>query len=277
MALKDILVHVDSSTACAKRLKASADLASAHGAHLTGLYVLPAYSLPGFVEADIGSELRAAQEKARRERADAAEAAFKEATGPADVVSEWRCVEGAVGGTLIEHGRYVDLVIMGQVQEDDPYSVDASSLNDVLLRSGRPVLCIPYIGAQPVVGKNVIVAWNASREAVRAVNDALPLLKRAEKVHVTAINPTDGPGGEGDIPCADICLHLARHGVRAQAHTVRARDIEVGDILLSRASDEDADLIVMGAWGHSRFREVVLGGATRALLEHMTVPVLMSH
>lgn len=277
MALKDILVHVDSSKACAGRLKAVVGLASSHGAHLTGLYVLPTYTLPGFVEADIGTELRAAQEKARRGRADEAERAFKGVTDPADIVSEWRCIEGPVGDTLVQHGRYADLVVVGQVQEDDPYSVDGAVLNDVVMHTGRPVLCIPYIGAQATIGKNVLVAWNASREAVRAVNDALPLLEQAEKVHVMAVNPSGGAGGEGDIPCADICLHLARHGVPAEAHTVRARDIDVGDMMLSRASDEDVDLIVMGAWGHSRFREVVLGGATRALLEHMTVPVLMSH
>jgi nucleotide-binding universal stress UspA family protein len=277
MALKDILVHVDSSKACPGRLKAAVGIASAHGAHLTGLYVLPTYTLPGFVEADIGTELRAAQEKVRLGRSSEAEKLFKDATDRADIACEWRSAEGLVGETLAEHGRYVDLVIAGQHQSDDAYSVEITTLNDLVMRCGRPVLNIPYIGAPPAIGKNVLIAWNASREAVRAVNDALPLLEQAEKVHVMAVNPPGGAGGEGDIPCADICLHLARHGVPAEAHTVRARDIEVGDMLLSRAADEDVDLIVTGAWSHSRFREIVLGGVTRALFDHMTVPVLMSH
>jgi nucleotide-binding universal stress UspA family protein len=122
-----------------------------------------------------------------------------------------------------------------------------------------------------------MVAWNARSEAVRAVNDALPLLEQAEQVDVLAINPPPGEAGDGDIPAADICLHLARQGVKAEAQSAQAKDIDVGDLLLSRAVEENVDLIVMGAYGHSRWRETVLGGATKHVLEHMTIPVFMSH
>ena len=122
-----------------------------------------------------------------------------------------------------------------------------------------------------------MVAWDASRLATRAVNDALPILRKASKVHLLAINPEGGREGHGDVPGADIGLHLARHGVKAEASSIHAEDLEAGDALLSRAADFGADLIVMGAYGHSRWRELVLGGVTRHLLNHMTAPVFMSH
>jgi nucleotide-binding universal stress UspA family protein len=149
----------------------------------------------------------------------------------------------------------------------------------VILGVGRPVLVIPHSGEFPVIGERVLVAWDASRLATRAVNDALPLLESAREVVVMAVNPRteEGERGHGEIPSADICLHLARHGVRAEAQHLYADDLGVGPLLLSRAIDEGIDLIVCGAYGHARWREIVLGGVTRHLLEHMTIPVLMSH
>jgi nucleotide-binding universal stress UspA family protein len=123
----------------------------------------------------------------------------------------------------------------------------------------------------------VLVAWNASREATRAVNDALPLLEKAGRVTILAVNPRGGIGGHGDVPAADIALHLARHGVRAEAaHTV-ATDIPDGEALLSYAADIGADMMVSGGYGHSRARELVFGGVTRTLLHEMTIPVFLSH
>jgi nucleotide-binding universal stress UspA family protein len=136
---------------------------------------------------------------------------------------------------------------------------------------------VPYAGTFKTIGQRVLVAWNAGREATRAVNDALPLLEGAAKVTVLAINPHGGLRGHGEVPGADIALHLARHGVRAEASAIKSDDVEIGALLLSQAADLNADLIVMGAYGHSRLREVVLGGATREILRSMTVPVLLSH
>jgi nucleotide-binding universal stress UspA family protein len=132
---------------------------------------------------------------------------------------------------------------------------------------------IPYIGAPQNLGKKILVAWNASREASRAVADAMPMLEAADSVEVFAVEPN----GMGDAPGADIAAHLARHGINATANKTTGLDIDVGDVLLNQAADSGADLIVMGGYGHSRMRELVLGGATRHILEHMTVPVLLSH
>jgi nucleotide-binding universal stress UspA family protein len=123
----------------------------------------------------------------------------------------------------------------------------------------------------------VVVAWDASREAARAVSDALPILEKASSVTVVTVNPRERDYGHGDVPGADIAVYLARHGVKVDVQRIDARDIDVGNMLLSHVANDSADLLVMGAYGHSRLREVVLGGATRTILGEMTVPVLMSH
>jgi len=149
--------------------------------------------------------------------------------------------------------------------------------DQVTLASGRPILVVPYAGHFETVGRRVLVGWNATREAARAVNDAMPLLAAAEMVTVLTIDAREGPHGHGELPGADISLHMARHGVKAGIERTVSADLSVGDVLLSRAADLGADLLVMGAYGHSRARELLLGGATRALLRSMTIPVLMSH
>lgn len=275
MPFRDILVHVDEGKSCESRLAVAARLAAAHQARLTGLFTRLLPRLPGYVSAQLGPEVQLMQDKYAREVAARAQEAFNKAAGLAGVSTEWRVAEGDAIEAVALHTRYADLVVVGQT---DPDSEDQSRLADhLVLDAGRPVLVVPYVGRYETMGRKVIVAWNASREATRAVNDAMPFLQAAEKVTVLAINPTGGPNGHGDVPGADICLHLARHEVKAEAAYLKAEDIDVGNMLLSRIADEDADLLVMGAYGRSRLREIVLGGATRHILDHMTVPVLMSH
>jgi nucleotide-binding universal stress UspA family protein len=139
------------------------------------------------------------------------------------------------------------------------------------------VLVVPHTGSFTSVGRRVLVGWNASREATRAVHDALPLLAGAESVTVSAVNPRRGLGAHGEEPGSDIARHLARHGVRVTVEHTAAPEIGAADILLNRASELSADLLVVGAYGQSRLREFLLGGVTRSLLREMTVPVLLSH
>jgi len=176
------------------------------------------------------------------------------------------------------HARYVDLTILGQL---DPDRGDADLIRPrpehVTLASGRPILVVPYAGHFETVGRHVLIGWNATREATRAVNDAMPLLAAADVVTVLTIDAREGPDAHGELPGADISLHLARHGVKAEVERTVSAGIPAGDVLLSRAADLGADLLVIGAYGHSRVRELLLGGATRSILQSMTVPVLMSH
>jgi nucleotide-binding universal stress UspA family protein len=274
MTLKHILLHLDAADSCTARVEAAIGLASRHGAHVTGLYVLPDIVYPAYVSVHIPADILRAQQQRLRDEAEKTGTVFQETLARAGVAGEWRCVEGFAERQIRLHARYSDLVVIGQTEENPVFPAYAELPDQVVLGAARPVLLIPYIGFKEPPGKRILVAWNGSREAVRAVHDALPILQQAERVEVLAVNP---PAAEGDIPTADICLHLARHDVRAEASQTMTQDIDVGDILLARVSDHDIDLLVVGAYGHSRLRESVLGGVTRYLLEHMTVPVLMSH
>jgi nucleotide-binding universal stress UspA family protein len=165
--------------------------------------------------------------------------------------------------------------VIGQPHAADASGVEPDFAERLLLSGGRPLLIVPYAGEFGDVGKRALVAWNASREAARAVTDAIPLLREAQGVQIVAFDPEGAAHGE--IPGADIGLYLARHGIKVTVSQQTAPDVDVGNQLLSRAAELGSDLIVMGGYGHSRLRELVLGGVTRTLLGSMTVPVLMSH
>ena len=278
MAIKDLVVHIDNSQACEKRLNAAVQLAQRHEAHLTGVYVMRSLAdLMMYPIEPVGASARDMIQKPLLEARDKARTMFDAVTDASGIASEWRESEGSVVGSLSTSAHYTDLLILGQHQPDDVADQSESVADRMVMGCGRPCLVIPYIGAQDVIGKQVLVAWNAHREAVRAVNDALPILQGADQVSVLAVDPPTGSSGEGAIPCADICHHLARHGVKAEAVSKTAVDIDVGNFLLSHAADLNTDLIVMGAYGHSRVTEMILGGVTRSMLDQMTVPVLMSH
>jgi nucleotide-binding universal stress UspA family protein len=289
MALKDLLVHVDTDAGCAARVDIALALAARHEAHLTGLHVMAWPRLPGYVEMELPRSFLELQHAHLLERAQRAEKSFHERARRVGVPAEWRVAEGDVVETVKLHARYADLTVVGQGRDVKDAPGELALLPEELaLGVGRPVLIVPRYGAFATVGERVLVAWNGTREATRAVNDAIPLLKAAAKVTVLAVDPADEAAPR--VPSADIALHLARHGITAdialhlarhgitvEAASTRSVDIGVGDVLLSRAADLGVDLIVMGAYGHSRIREMALGGATRHILQHMTVPVLMSH
>lgn len=279
MPFKDIVVHVDESKHCGTRIDLALRLAADHDAHLSGVYVKQPVNLPAYVAAQVGPEVIEVHNKLAAEAAAKAEGVFTSKANKAGVSGEWRVWEGAIDEVVALHGRYADLSVVGQ---SDPEGESASDAIDVpghvVLYSGRPVLIVPYAGSFKRLGEHVLVAWNGSRESARAINDAMPFLERAKTVTVLAVNPNRGGGGDlGDLPGADISLHLARHGVKAEATQLFAEDVEVGDMILSRISDIGADLVVMGGYGRSRLRELVMGGASRHLLHHMTVPVFMAH
>lgn len=278
MAFRTIVVQADNRKSAPARIDYACRLAARDDAHLIGICPIPFANLAADFGAVATPEIIELQRRYLVEDAERAKSSFEENARRAGVRTEWRQPEGHPSAILAQTGRYADVVVVGQDDPDDSaMSAPARLVEDLLFAVGRPVLAIPYIGAPETLATRVLVAWNASREATRALNDALPLLKRAERVTVLSVNPSPGDRGDGDVPSADICLHLARHGVKAEAAQTQARDIEAGDVILSRAADEGADLIVMGAYGHARLREQILGGVTRTLLGHMTVPVLMSH
>jgi nucleotide-binding universal stress UspA family protein len=274
MTIKSILVHIDDRKTSTARLELALKLADRCKAHLAGLHVVAPVYVPPYMAAELGSEIFETQKRVGDEMAAAAEALFKKAAQKVDIESEWRRDEGYPGEVVAMHARYADITVVGQ---NEPEGGANDIAETVMMDSGRPTLVVPYAGRFERLGERVLIAWNASREAARAVKDSLPLLAQARSVTVMAVNPKSGPTAHGDVPGADISLYLARHGVKAEATQVFADDIDVGDMLLSRASDLGSDLLVMGAYGRSRLSELVLGGATRQILSEMTIPVLMSH
>lgn len=277
MGFKDLLVIVDNDPACASRVEVARRLAEAHEAHLTGLHVMPMpRPMPMYPEVAMSTSLETRQRRELEEAAARAATLFQDRTRGTAARTEWRVVEGHPLEVVTVHARYADLIVLGQGRDLGETSADLSSLPaDLVLAVGRPVLVVPRYGDFPSVGAKILVAWDASREATRAVHDALPLLRRAGKVTVLSIDPEDT--GEPRTAGGDISLHLARHDVPVQTATLGGADIAVGDLILSYGADHGIDLIVMGAYGHTRLRELILGGATRHLLRSMTVPVFMSH
>lgn len=283
MALRNLLLIVDETKACARRIDAALAMARTHDAHLTALYCVAEPWSPG---PPIVPE--AAVEEEHRLEAESTEkvlSAFRDKAERAGVHHDTRSVRSgaaAVGDTIALHARYADLAILGQVDPDDIPVAGRHVVEHVLLACGRPVLVIPYIGApeqggEVVFGRNIMVAWDASREAARAVGDALPILERADHVDLVTVDPVADAHRHGEEPGADIALELARHGVDVEVEQIAARDMRPGDVILARLADRGSDMLVMGAYAHSRVRELVLGGVTRSVLEQMTVPVLMSH
>ena len=274
---KTILVHIDPGKTTPARLDVAVELANTFGSHLACLYAVKTEPMPsGAMEAR--EMLLEARKRLQAEYAQAARRSYDECLRRTGFDrAEWRESRMDPVEAMVLHARYADLVVIGQQNPEWESGVDKHFERALPIAVGKPVLVVPYAFERRPVGRRVLVAWNASREATRAVSDALPLLKRAAQVDVVAFDPARSSAAHGEEPGADIALYLARHGVKVTVARVDAPDLDVGGQLLSRAFDLSADLIVMGAWGHSRLRELILGGVTRTLLESMTVPVLMAH
>lgn len=277
MAIGDILVHVDNSRSMPGRVHAAVELARRHDAHLTGLYVIEIPVLPSYAEAQIPMEIINAQRAILVSVATAAGREFRDIADRAGISSEWRCVEDRQIDALSLHARYTDLLIVGQADPDDPECSSRGLADHLALSSGRPVLVVPVGGVSGVIGENVVVAWNARREAVRAISDAMPFLESANRVSVVTVNASAADPENAGIPAADIGLHLARHGIETQTKSLYGAPAGIGELLLDAVREESADLLVMGAYGHARFREVLLGGVTAHVLANTTTPTLLSH
>lgn len=277
MSYKTILVHVDASPHCEQRVRAAAALAVQHQAHLIGAAMTGiSHYIYSNDNIDFSQMVVAMHVEAMQEKALAALQRFEALAAEAGVDSvETRFLNDDPENALAMQARYADLVVVSQTDIEDAEARLTPGLPAyVMLTSGRPVLVVPYAGDFPALGSRVLVAWDGGMEATRALTNALPMLERAAQVTVAVFNPD--AEAHGAQPGADIALYLARHGVKVDVTELHTR-INVGDALLSLAADQQSDLIVMGGYGHTRLRELLLGGVTDTILRTMTAPVLMAH
>lgn len=273
---KTILLHINDERRVGQLVDAATRIASDNEAHLCAVYVLP--PIPTGSATPTGSSLIKKHLEPFRSEAARIRSAFEAATRNRPFVAEWRMIDARhrqLADALLAVARTADLVIAGQRDRGWPLSPILDCPEHLALQSGRPVLLVPHAGRFANIGRRVTIAYNGKRESARAAFDALPLLQRAETVRIVWIDPSHGD--DGDVPTADLAAALARHGVRPVAAVSFGDNLKVGDTLLSGLADDGSDLLVMGAYGHARWREIVFGGATQHILDSMTVPVLLSH
>ncbi|WP_018719325.1 universal stress protein [Arhodomonas aquaeolei] len=277
MSWKDLLVYVDEGAALDDTLALAARFAERFEAHVAGLAVVP-FRLP--LEMSQPSRIRDYGTRMRR-RLETLEQHFGKALSRQN--GEWRAHDGFTeGGERLEvisrHARYADLILMGQ--PDVSSDVDAPPVDlpaQVAVASGRPVLAVPHGGWSGAVGDHVVVGWNGSREAARAISDALPLLQTAKTVRVQVFTGRNRLDGHGELPGSDIATMLSRHGVIVEVVRDAGGSADPASSLVAAAKDSGADLIVMGAYGQPRVRELVLGGTTHEMMRVMDRPVLLAH
>lgn len=282
MSYKTILIHVDKSINAEQRFQLAMSIAEREDAHLIGAALTGVsryiYQQQSVIGTDPGmAEFLRAPVKLLRGRANEALKEFERIAAASGRSFERQLVDDEAGSGMSLLGRYSDLIVVGQTNRDDPntpYAVDLPEY--VAMGSGRPVLVVPYAGRFEQAGNRVLVAWDGSVSATRAVANAIPMLKRAQTVIVAVINPDSKGTEHGEQPGADIALYLARHGIKVNVVRSDTKS-DPGDALLCLADDHASDLMVMGCYGHTQFHEILLGGVTRRVLGAMTVPVLMIH
>jgi nucleotide-binding universal stress UspA family protein len=277
MIIKDVVVSLSVTEGGSFTGDYAVSVADAFEAHLTGIAFVYDPVIPVASTGYIPPEVIETQQRDSQNAAKAAIDRFAAATARSGVAAEPTMLPASFAGAGEQFSfiaRRFDLAIVGQA-EPDKAAVEELIAESTLFESGRPVIVVPYIQKAPLKLDRVMVCWDGSRPAVRAIADAMPLLERAGQVEVVII--ANEASKQDEIPGADMGEHLARHGLKVNINRIVDADVDVADMLLSHAADSSADFIVMGGYGHSRLREFVLGGVTRSILRSMTVPVLMSH
>jgi nucleotide-binding universal stress UspA family protein len=276
--VKDIILNLELDKSRDSVRDYAISIAETFDSHIAGVAFADGSNIPGFFTPDVPSRILtsivAEQDRAARDAIVRFEAAAKRSS----LSAEPRLVTQSEFGPPVVFSaiaRRFDLSVVMQSSDDQGANNDIL-IEATLFDSGRPLIVVPYIQKGGLKLDRIVCCWDGSRAATRAINDALPLLKRSQAVELFIVD-NKRTAGERETLGVEIGHHLARHGVTIEVETVPAADIDVADAILSHVSDSSASMIVMGGYGHSRLREFVLGGATRGILSTMTVPVFMSH
>jgi nucleotide-binding universal stress UspA family protein len=275
--IKDVIVNLTVGASRDVAADLAVSVASTFKAHLAGISFAYEAVIPGTIFGGVAAELIQAQRAESQKAARTAVSNFGEAARGAGLSAESHLLEASIAAAADTFGRLARRYDISVVAQAEPAKLPDRDLiiEAALFESGRPVLVVPYIQRDGLELDRVMVCWDGSRAAARAVGDAMPFLERAKAVEVVVVA---GEAGKSDeVPGADIAHHLARHALKVELRRIVAGDLDVANTILSHASDAGTDFIVMGGYGHSRLRELVLGGVTRRILQSMTVPALMSH
>jgi nucleotide-binding universal stress UspA family protein len=287
MALKDLLVDLDQTESSFPRLRSAVDLAVRHKGHLTALYVREwnREQLDRRKSAELGLVSRQSLHRLDETIEASIEEAAERLRSMLDLLArqrgvdaELRCVDGVAATVVAQSARYADLCILGPDESEGPTSVEYTFSEQLLFVTGRPVLFVPAIASAPTLGRHIVVAWNSSRPAARALNDALPLIEHADRTTIVMVNPAGFIDKHHGLPGEQLIEHLRRHGAAPDA--IRIENVppgEIADRLQEEALTLGADVIVAGAFGHPRLWEKLLGGVTHDLMARMRLPIFMSH
>jgi nucleotide-binding universal stress UspA family protein len=281
MSIKTITAFLDESETSWARLEAACALAQARNAHLVAVACMRqidvgVYAMPG---AEMALDLASIDQSRDRARAMAREAAERIERFGLTPDTRWASsIAAGLEETAARAARHSDLAVLSPVGGEGPAAEVADAvLEGVLFSSGRPALVVPHDWKGARIGSKIMIAWDGSRVASRALHDALPFIEKAGAATIAIVDPEPGIGGVGEEPGADIAAVIARHGVKVEVESLASAGASTAERLMTTASDMSADLMVMGGYGHSRWREAIFSGVSREVLEAPSVPVLISH
>lgn len=280
MDIAEILVVISGQEEFENKLTTAFNVARQFDASVIGLFVCVFPTVPSYIETRLPDDLKRRRFAGATKLAAACETAFRRQADEQNIRHDWTQAIGRTAEVLpivLSHARHTDLTVLTRSDGEPKAGVLSASLaEEVVIASGSPVLLLPEGGGFDVLGKRIVIGWNGSREATRALHDAIPFLKAADDVMLLTVDGEDD-APETTLPNLDISHHLSRHGIDASVRQSLVSGTQTGDVILSRGDETGADMIVIGAYGHSRIMEFALGGVTRHVMSKATVPVLMSH
>ncbi|HEY7749652.1 MAG TPA: universal stress protein [Aestuariivirgaceae bacterium] len=280
MSYKTILVSLNEIDRLDTLVELTAKLALKYDAHVLGLYVIPAAAVYPAVGPYVAPEIFDSFTKFFEDQSKKVKQKFETVMKRNSLASQWlevRALVPMISDTISEIGRIADLIVLSETDRNASQGVELNVVENTIMSAGRPVLVIPRKAEGDLKVSQIVCGYNGSKEAARAVHDALPFLKMADDVRLVWVDPSKESEMAGSVPGSDMAESLDRHGVRATAESMPTNGINPAEALVTRARDLGAGMVVMGAYGHSRLREFVLGGATKQALSAMTVPLIMSH
>jgi nucleotide-binding universal stress UspA family protein len=280
MTYKTILVSLNEIGRLPQLISLGVQLGRIFNAHVSGLYVVPAVQVYPSVGFEAAPQVFEGNRTYFKDNTEKVRSAFEQAMRKEGVSFDLRMIDAktpVIADEVIWHGRCADLIVISATNPEEVTGVERDFVEQTIMAAGRPVMVLPYQGEATLSLDEMVIGWDGGREAARAAFDALPLLQVAKRVRVVVADPQKDPTLRGAVPGADLAEALARHGVKAEAEGFPTDGSDEGQALLRRADDCGAGLVVMGAYGHSRLREFIFGGATRFVLTRLNRPVLMSH